>query len=51
MKDSCGCNHCHRDDDSKTKKPEDKIEELKKDIADLGYEVKENKDGEIIVSE
>ena len=50
MENNCKCGHCDCDD-KREKTPEDKIEDLKKAIADLGYAVKENDNGEIIVSE
>jgi hypothetical protein len=52
MGNSCGCGHCTcSDDDADKKAPEDKVEDLKKDIADLGFHVEETEDGEIKVSE
>lgn len=49
MGHSCGCGHC--DQDEEEKKPEEKIDDLKKAIADLGYKVEETSDGEIKISE
>jgi|WetSurMetagenome_2_1015567.scaffolds.fasta_scaffold576575_2 hypothetical protein len=51
MGNSCGCGHCTCGDEPEEKAPEDKIEDLKKDIADLGFNVEETEDGEIKVSE
>jgi hypothetical protein len=47
MEHSCDCKHS----DKKEKTPEEKVEDLKKAIANLGYAVKENNNGEIIISE
>lgn len=51
MGNNRGCGHCHCDEDREEKTPEDKIAALKKAITDLGYNVKETDEGEIIVSE
>lgn len=55
MKDSCGCGHCHCGEDNPPaggeKTPEDKIAALRKAITDLGYNVKENDESELIISE
>jgi hypothetical protein len=54
MKDLCECSYCACDNNHPSgaeKTPQEKINELKKAILDIGYEVKENKEGEIIVSE
>jgi hypothetical protein len=48
---NCGCGHCDCNDDSKEKQPEEKVEDLKKALEELGYDVKENDNGEIIVGE
>jgi hypothetical protein len=51
MGNSCGCAHCDCDGDKDEKSPEEKVEELKKDIASLGYLVEDTPDGEIKIIE
>lgn len=42
--DDCGCGHSH-------KLPEDKVEDMKEAIKDLGYKVEDTEDGDIKVTE
>lgn len=39
------------DEKNENKSPEEKVEALKKDIADLGYNIEETPEGEIKISE
>ena len=48
---NCGCGHCDCDDEQAKKTPEEKVKDLEKEIADLGYKVEETTDGEIKISE
>jgi hypothetical protein len=54
MGNSCHCGHgCGCNDDKKetADSSKEKVENLKKAIADLGFHVEENDDGEIKISE
>ena len=44
---NCGCGHCDCDDEQAEKTPEEKVKDLEKEIADLGYKVEETTDGEM----
>jgi hypothetical protein len=50
MTDSCGCAHCHCDDDQE-KAPKEKVKKLEKDIEELGFKIEETPEGEIKISE
>lgn len=49
MLDNCGCNQ--NDCEKSEKSPEEKVEDLKKAIEDLGYKTKKTGEGEIKISE
>lgn len=50
MGHSCGCSHsCCGDENKKT--VEEKMEDLKKDIRELGFQVEETGEGEMKISE
>ena len=54
MSDSCTCESdcdCSDKIDRKNISPEEKVENLKKAIADLGFSVEETGEGEIKISE
>jgi hypothetical protein len=51
MGNSCGCSHCHHDEEQDGKTPEEKIEDLKKAIEELGYKIEETPEGDIKISE
>lgn len=45
MDNHCNCGHCGHDEEQKHKLPEDKVEDLKDAIKELGYNVEETEDG------
>ena len=52
MTNNCSCDHCDRNDEEKNiKTAEEKVDNLKKDIADLGYKIEETEEGDIKISE
>ena len=52
MSNNCGCDHCDCNDEEKSiKSAEEKVDNLKKDIAGLGYKLEETPEGDIKISE
>ncbi len=54
MSDSCQCGHdcgCNQKKDAPKISPEEKVENMKKAIANLGYLVEDTGEGEIKISE
>lgn len=50
MTNNCGCGHCGCGN-GEEKSPEEKIDDLKKAIEELGYKTEETPEGEIKISQ
>ena len=52
MSNNCGCDHCDCNDEEKNiKSSEEKVDNLKKDIVNLGYKLEETPEGDIKILE